>query len=92
MSVSQQTGSSKKRRDLDDFDRFLLHALGPDELRAFLGFARTKQGLETLLDVVHQVFGGIGIVQEILADSKLDRLLLEREEWSRVMDTAASID
>ena len=34
-----------------------------------------EQDLEVLLDIIHEVFHGIGIVQEILADDKLDWLL-----------------
>ena len=63
-------------RHLDDFDRLLLHALGPGKLRPLLRFTRAEQDLETLLDIIHEVFRGIGVIQEIFADDELDRLLL----------------
>jgi len=64
---------------LDDFNRLLLHALGPRKFGSLLWFPRAKQDLETLLDVIHQVFGGIGIVEKILANDELDRLLLRNQ-------------
>ena len=78
---------------LDNFHGLLLHALGPGKLRPLLGFTRAEQGLETLLDIIHQVFGGIRIVQEILADDKLDRLLLRwKEECPREIGARVPID
>ena len=91
---SRGTGKGVKEiGHLDDFDGFLLHALGPGKLRPFLRLTRAEQDLETLLDVIHQIFGGIGIVQEILADDKLDRLLGRSEgERFRRVSAPASID
>ena len=84
---------TKKIRYLDDFNRLPLHALGPGELRPLLRFTRTEQDLETLLYIIHQVFSSIRIVQEILADDKLDGLLLrsEGERFGRI-SAAAPID
>lgn len=86
-------GNVEEIRHLDDFDRLLLHALWPGKLRPLLWFARAEQDLETLLDIVHQIFCGIGIVQEILADDKLDRpLLRSKGEGFGGISCAASID
>lgn len=91
---SRDREGRERPRYLYDFNRFLLHALGPDELRPLLRFTRAKQDLETLLDIVHKVFGGIGIVQEILADGELSGLLMggEGERFRRRIPGTARIN
>jgi hypothetical protein len=56
-------------------------------------FTGTKQDLETFLNIVHQIFGGIRIVEEILADGKLDGLVMgdKGERFRRVMAGTARI-
>ena len=83
----------KEIRHLDDFNWLLLHALWPGKLRPLLWFTRAEQDLETFLDIIHQVFGGIGIVQEILANGEIYRLLLRSKgKRFRRISTAASVD
>lgn len=89
-----RNAKKKGKRYLDDFHRFLLHVLGPCKLRSLLWFTRTEQGLETLLNIVHQVFGSIGIIQEILADDEPDGLRVgsEGESFGGMMAGVTRID
>ena len=50
----------------NNFYRLLLHALRPGQLGSFFRFARPQQDLQPLLDIVHEIFSGIGIVQQVL--------------------------
>ena len=47
------------------------HALRPRELGTLLGLTWPEQDLQALLDIVHEVLGGVGVVQEVLADDEL---------------------
>ena len=60
--------------DLDHFHGLLLHALGPRQLRSFLRLAWPQQNLEAFLDIVHEVFGSVRVIQQVFANNKLERL------------------
>jgi len=77
---------------LNNLHRLPLHALGPGKFWPLLWFTGAEQGLETLLDIVHQILGGIGIVQEILADDEINGLLNGKEERSGEMPAAVRIE
>ena len=85
-------GGSEKAQYLYNLHRFLLHVLGPCELRPLLWFTRTEQGLETLLDIVHQIFGGIGIIQKILADNEPDGFKVGSEDKRFMMPGVTRIN
>ena len=77
---------------LDNLHRLPLHALGPGKFWPLLGFTGAEQGLETLLDIIHQILGGIGVVQEVLADDEFNGLLDGKEECSGEVDAVVRIE
>jgi len=92
-SASQHTSEGAEEiRYLDNLHRLPLHALGPGKFWPLLGFARAEQGLETLLDIIHQILGGIGVVKEILADDEFNGLLNGKEERSGEVPAVVRIE
>ena len=91
VNLATQEGVSEIRY-LDNLHRFLLHALWPGKFGPLLGFTGAEQGLEPLLDIIHQILGGIGIVQEILPDDELDGLLNGKQERSGKVPAVVRID
>lgn len=55
----------------DNLYRFFLHTLRPRQLRPLLRFSRPQKDLQPLLDIIHQVFGSIRIIEQVLAHDEL---------------------
>ena len=50
------------------FNRVFLESLWPYELRSSICFTRAEQCFEPLLHVIHEIFGRVRVVEEVLSD------------------------
>jgi hypothetical protein len=59
LNQTNRTTTAGSQTDFDNFDRLLIHAFWPGKLRPFLWLTRSQKNLETFLDIIHEVLGGI---------------------------------
>ena len=72
---SHQNAAAWPHTYSNHLSRFFLEPLRPCELRSSRCFTRAEQCFESLLYVIHEVFGRVGVIEEILSNDEIHMAL-----------------